>query len=120
VQAEADFASGMLIDGVDYRMSADLTRTAGGVFLELFGSTNEPSGVFNASGLVTATLTAPTTANQARVLAQSTFVGTIDNVVLFAADAAHLTQGLGYYWIVPVLITGAKGEPSGPYAMTIR
>ena len=120
VQAEADFASGVLIDGVDYRMSADLTRTAGGVFLELFGSTNAPSGVFNASGLVTATLTAPTTANQARVLAQSTFVGTIDNVVLFAADAAHLTQGLGYYWIVPVLITGAKGEPSGPYAMTIR
>lgn len=105
--------------GSIYRIGAGATVSAGTITPELFGDTNVTGAGFTATGTIQARLTAPTTPVSIRFLGNASFVGSIDNAVMFLEAAGMVEAGLGYFWVAPVTSTGVLGTPSGPFALTI-
>ncbi len=105
--------------GQIYRIGAGAVVSAGTITPELFGDTNVAGAGFTATGNIQARLTAPTTPVSIRFLGNASFVGSIDNAVMFLEAAGMVEAGLGYLWVAPVTSTGVLGTPSGPFALTI-
>lgn len=107
------------VAGSVYRIGAGAVVSAGTITPELFGATNVAGAGFTATGTIQARLTAPAVPVSIRFLGNASFVGSIDNAVMFLEAAGMVEPGLGYFWSVPVSSTGALGTPSGPFALTI-
>lgn len=107
-------------EGVTYRLSYDLTVSAGSIRSLLNGGTAVWGITSTASASVRETLTASTGNTELRFAAAADFEGTLDNVVLYLATATCLPQGTNYLWLQPQNSNGVSGPITGPFTVSIR
>lgn len=105
--------------GAVYRIGADVTVSAGNITPELFGASNVSGAAVGTAGKLQAKLIAPTTPTSIRFLGNASFVGNIDNAVMFMEAGGMVDAGLGYFWVAPISTTGLQGAPAGPFPLTI-
>lgn len=109
-----------LTAGLTYRIGATMSgRTLGTLTAQIAGGSLVSGAAVTANARLLASLVAPASPTAGQFLASANFNGAIDDVAMFANTVDCLPQGLNYYWIVPVSITGVLGTPSGPYALNI-
>lgn len=104
----------------DYRWSVTITAfTAGTVRARIFGTTDASGALLSTLGLHQGTLTAPAAPVSAGFNCGTSGDLSIDGASLVLDTADCLPLGQGYYWIVPVTLTGTEGTPDGPHNLII-
>jgi hypothetical protein len=109
-----------LAEGATYRLSYDLTRSAGSVQSLLNGGTPVTGGIRTETGAIREALTASTGNTELSFAATAEFDGTLDNAVLYLATATCLPQGTNYLWFQPQNSNGVSGPITGPFTVSIR
>ncbi|TXH82815.1 MAG: phage tail protein [Rhizobium sp.] len=104
-----------------YRLAFTLAAvTAGSLTPQLTGGTSQSGTARTANGNFSDRIKAVSGNNTLGFAASSTFVGSIDNVVLFEETATCLAAGVHYFWLEPQNSDGVAGPLAGPFAVSIR
>jgi hypothetical protein len=109
------------IEAVAYRIAFTLSAvTAGSLTPQLTGGTTKAGTARTANGNFSDRIIAASGNNAFAVSASSTFVGSIDNVVIFQETATCLPAGTHRFWLEPQNTDGVPGPVAGPFTVTIR
>ncbi|WP_237681621.1 hypothetical protein [Agrobacterium vitis] len=109
-----------LTAGATYRLSYDLTRSAGSIQPKLTGGTTVAGTTRSASATVREALQA-VSGNSALALATTdAFDGRVDNVVLYLETSTCLPQGTNYLWLEPQNANGVSGPITGPFTVSVQ
>ncbi|MDQ0454724.1 host specificity protein J [Rhizobium paknamense] len=109
-----------LTAGSTYRLSYDLTRSAGSIQPTLTGGTTVSGVSRSASASVLEKVVAATGNTALAFVATDTFAGQIDNAVLYLETSTCLPQGTNYLWLQPQNANGVSGPVTGPIAISVK
>ncbi len=107
--------------GKYYRIAFTLSVvTAGSLTPQLTGGSTRSGTARAANGTFTDRIQAVTGNNTFGLAANSTFAGSVDDVVAYLETTTCLAQGVHYIWLEPQNVDGVPGPVSGPFSVTIR
>lgn len=113
-QAEA------LVANAWYRVAFTVAgRTAGTVWPRFIGGTTRQGAAVTANGARLDRIQAAAGNTDFEFIADPTFNGSIDDVVMIRETAASLAQGTHFVWIEPLNGAGVPGPTAGPYSVTV-
>ncbi|BCH63204.1 hypothetical protein RvVAT039_04200 [Agrobacterium vitis] len=109
-----------LTAGATYRLSYDLTRSAGSIQPKLTGGTTVFAGNRSASATIRETVQALSGNTALALAATDAFSGQVDNLVLYLETSTCLPQGTNYLWLEPRNANGVSGPITGPFTVSVR
>lgn len=109
------------VAGKVYRIQFTVSgRTAGSVRPVLQGGSSVQGAARNANGQFSDRLVAVTGNDTVAFRADSSFNGSIDDVVVFVETSTCLEIGTHHFWLEPFNSDGSAGPTSGPFSVNIR
>ncbi|WP_353475509.1 hypothetical protein PVT71_18255 [Salipiger sp. H15] len=114
-------ASGALVAGAQYRLSAHVTAIsgAGAAACQLVGDTVVSGDLFTSTGRKVSTVTAPTSPATLRLVAATNQLLSVNTFSVVAQTPDALPAGEGRFWLVPYTASGANGTPTALGTFTI-
>ncbi|WP_353472318.1 phage tail protein [Salipiger sp. H15] len=114
-------ASGALVAGAQYRLSAHVTAIsgAGAAACQLVGDTVVSGDLFTSTGRKVSTVTAPTSPATLRLVAATNQLLSVNSFSVVAQTPDALPGGEARFWLVPYTASGANGTPTALGTFTI-
>lgn len=106
--------------GKYYRIGYVLTLSAGQFRASLHGGSNRDGALRTAGGSYTDRIQAVTGNDTFALVANSTYVGTVDNAYCYLETSTCLAQGDHYIWLEPQNDDGVPGPVAGPFVVTVK
>jgi hypothetical protein len=105
--------------GTELRVSMVITGSSGGtVLVRLEGDTDVDMGA-NSDQAKGRLKVAPDNLTAVSVVSDAGWAGNVDNVFVVRETAASVELDQGYFWVVPIAISGVAGTPDGPHDLFV-
>lgn len=108
-----------IADGTELRVSMVISGSSGGtVLVRLEGDTDVDMGA-NSDQAKGRLKVAPDNLTAVSVVSGAGWAGNVDNVFVVRETAASVELEQGYFWVVPIAISGVAGTPDGPHDLFV-